>query len=364
MTSDQADDPIDNVVDATDPTLARPQVPRVVIGIAAAAAVGAVVILGISRAADHAELRSTLRRADWAWLAGCAAGQLLVFGGYAGAIRSAVQRDEGPVISFASAVRVAVAGFALTQLVAAGGVAGLAFSYWVLRRLGLDRRHAAIRLIGLNAAVYLVFAVIGWAAALAVLGGSAGPLAMTIPWLMLVPAVVVAARWFTAPGRVARWTTPSGAWLRRGLATGVAAAAWVREGVGTAAGRQLAGRAALYWAGDVISLGAALAAFGAVPTVDRLLLAYCTGYLAQLVPVPFIATGGVDAATTFALVAVGVPIEVALLGVTAHRVFAFWIPIGPGLIAAGRLSRPAYWRDEVSRARRPARRVATRARPR
>ena len=41
-----------------------------------------------------------------------------------------------------------------------------------------------------------------------------------------------------------------------------------------------------------------------------------------------------DAATTFTLAAVGVPIEVALLGVVAHRVFAFWLPVIPGLWSA------------------------------
>jgi uncharacterized membrane protein YbhN (UPF0104 family) len=58
--------------------------------------------------------------------------------------------------------------------------------------------------------------------------------------------------------------------------------------------------------------------------------------LAQALPIPFVATGGVDAATTFTLTAVGVPVEVALLGVVAHRVFAFWLPIGPGLWSAAR----------------------------
>jgi uncharacterized membrane protein YbhN (UPF0104 family) len=41
-----------------------------------------------------------------------------------------------------------------------------------------------------------------------------------------------------------------------------------------------------------------------------------------------------DAATTFALTAVGVPLEVALVAVVAHRVFAFWIPLVPGLVCA------------------------------
>lgn len=54
-------------------------------------------------------------------------------------------------------------------------------------------------------------------------------------------------------------------------------------------------------------------------------------------PVPFIATGGTDAATTFALTAVGVPLQVALLGVASNRVFSFWLPVWPGFALAALL---------------------------
>jgi len=36
---------------------------------------------------------------------------------------------------------------------------------------------------------------------------------------------------------------------------------------------------------------------------------------------------------------VSVPVEVALLGVVAHRVFALWLPIGPGLLFAAQFAR-------------------------
>ena len=92
------------------------------------------------------------------------------------------------------------------------------------------------------------------------------------------------------------------------------------------------GWVALYWAGDVASLWGALHAFGEAPPIAAVVLAYCIGYLAQAVPIPFIATGGMDAATTFALQMIGVPLEVALVAVVAHRVFAFWMPLIPGLV--------------------------------
>jgi len=107
--------------------------------------------------------------------------------------------------------------------------------------------------------------------------------------------------------------------------------------------------AACYWAGDAISLWAALHAFGARPALAGLVLAYATGYLAQMVPIPFIATGSMDAATTFTLHAAGVPLELALAGVVAHRVFAFWIPLGPALAAAVTLSSAGRSLESLSR---------------
>jgi uncharacterized membrane protein YbhN (UPF0104 family) len=73
--------------------------------------------------------------------------------------------------------------------------------------------------------------------------------------------------------------------------------------------------------------------------VAALVVAYTSGYLVQSLPIPLIATGGVDAATTFLLHATGMPLEIALVGVLAHRVFAFWLPVIPGTMLALTLPR-------------------------
>ena len=70
--------------------------------------------------------------------------------------------------------------------------------------------------------------------------------------------------------------------------------------------------------------------FGAHPALSALGVAYATGYLVQSLPIPFIATGGVDAATTFLLRSFGVPLDIGLAAVVTHRVFAFWLPVVPG----------------------------------
>jgi uncharacterized membrane protein YbhN (UPF0104 family) len=310
---------------------------HVLIGSVAALAVGAVLIATIGRVAGFARLTDTLRDGDTKWLAVCVLGQLVVFAGYAGAFQTATAFEHGPHVPLALAGRVSLAGFAFTQLIAAGGAAGLGFMYWVLRQLGLSKRDSAVRLVGLNTAVYLVFGVIGFSAAVLALVLSDAPLGLTLPWIAGVPIVLAAAVWFTQPPHVARRAAADGGVFRRAFGVGVAAAWWVRRIVRAREGRPMLASTTCYWVGDMASLWAALHAFGHVSIV-ALPVAYTTGYLAQSVPIPLIATGGMDAATTYALHAVGVPLEVALVSVVAHRIFAFWLPIIPGLVFAATLA--------------------------
>jgi len=327
---------------------------RVLLGLLVALVIGFVLIFGIGRLAGFENLTETLREGDKWWLAICAVGQFVVFAGYAGALRRAIAFEGGPRIETGLSLRVVLASFALSQLFAAGGVAGLAVTYWALRRVGMERRPAAVRLIGLSTAVYLVFGLIGWGAALLALVLARAPLGMTLPWLIGIPLVLLAARWFTERGRVERWAAPSGGFLRRALSTGVSAAWWVRRAAEDRDdGRPVLKWAFWYWAGDIASLWAALHAFGAEPGIVAITLVYATGYLAQSIPIPFVATGGMDAATTFTLTVIGVPLEIALVAVIAHRVFAFWIPVLPGLVLAALLPRTGHALESAAAADEP-----------
>ena len=327
---------------------------QVALAVGGAVIVTTVLVVAIGRLAGFTELGDTLSGATWGWLGLCAVGQVGVFVGYAGAFRSSVAgsgdlfgepgdkkpAERGPRVGFWYSLKVALAGFGLTQLVAAGGAAGMAFTFWVLCRLGLSKKNAMVQLITLNTAVYFVFGVLGWLGALVGLVDTAVPTAMSVGWLAGFATVIALALWFTQPQRQASLTvTDDAPRLRRALAVGVSAAARVRHFTHTADGHRLLAWALLYWIGDLVSLWAALRAFGVTVSPAAIVGAYVTGYLAQSVPIPLIATGGVDAATTFTLTAVGVPIEVALLGVVAHRVFAFWLPVIPGVWSATALVR-------------------------
>ena len=341
---------------------------QVILTVGVAVVVTTVLVLSIGRLAGFTKLGDRLSGATWGWLGLCALGQIGVFIGYAGAFRTSVAGSgdlfgepgdsgsnstdsytavggdlanrRGPRVGVWYSLKVALAGFGLTQLVAAGGAAGMAFTFWVIRQLGFSKKNAMVQLITLNTAVYFVFGGIGWLGALVGLGDPAVPRAMAVSWLAGFAAVIALALWFTQPERAAALASAEDApRLRRALDVGVSAAARVRGFTHTADGRRLLAWSLLYWAGDLVSLWAALRAFGVTVSATALVGAYVTGYLAQSVPIPLIATGGVDAATTFTLTAVGVPIEVALLGVVAHRVFAFWLPVIPGLWSATALVR-------------------------
>ena len=314
---------------------------QVALAVGGAVIVTTVLVAAIGRLAGFTELGDTLSGASWGWLGLCAVGQIGVFVGYAGAFRSSVadsptdrgRSGEQPGVWYS--LKVALAGFGLTQLVAAGGAAGMAFTFWVLRRLGFSKQNAMVELIALNTAVYFVFGILGFLGGLAGILDASVPLGMALSWVAGFLVIVALALGFTQRSRGAGTGEYGGPGrLRRALTVGVSAAARVRRATRTADGHRLLAWSLLYWIGDLVSLWAALRAFGVTVSPAAIVAAYTCGYLAQSVPIPLIATGGVDAATTFTLAAVGVPIEVALLGVVGHRIFAFWLPVIPGVWAA------------------------------
>jgi uncharacterized membrane protein YbhN (UPF0104 family) len=192
-----------------------------------------------------------------------------------------------------------------------------------------------VRVLGLNTLVYLVFGVGAWTAALLAALGVFGeaPLALTLPWLLVVPFCLLAARYVTDPARGAPRDPTKGSLPRRSLAYAISGAAWVREMAPSSPGRSSLVASAVYWAGDIVCLWAALQSVGVSLPLSEVVLAYATGYVAMILPLPLAGVGGVDAAMTFALTAVGVSLAPALVGVAVYRLFGFWVPTIPALAA-------------------------------
>jgi hypothetical protein len=150
---------------------------------------------------------------------------------------------------------------------------------------------------------------------------------------VIIAVVVTAQRIRPGEGPVRRVLAPLGKGVRD-------ARRLVRSGNPGLAG------AAMWWGFDIAVLGACFAAFGDVPPVAVLVVAYFTGTLANTLPLPG-GIGGVEGGMVGAFVAFGVDAEVALLAVIAYRGFAFWLPIVPGVVSYLTLRRTvASWAAE------------------
>src|SRR4051794_4419573 len=320
---------------------------RAAFGLVVALLVAAGVLALLGHIGGFHDLRERLASADEKWLVVCFVAQLVVFAGYALSYQAAIEFEGGPRVPYPLSYRVVITTFTATQVVTAGGAAGVALTYWSMHRVGFRAREGAVRAIGLNTLVYLVFGAIGWFGALVCLVFAKAPLGMTVPWVIAYPLILMLAGWFTAPGRVERWTSEEGGRLRRSLGVGISAAYFVLRY--TRSGPLPIGvvGAAMYWIADIVSLAGGLLVFGIHPGIAALVLAYATGYLAQLIPIPFLGTGGVDASTAACLSLVGLPLNAALLGVLAHRLFAFWLPIIPGVVLTATLPATGRALDKV-----------------
>ncbi len=310
--------------------------------------VGVVALIG--KAAGYARLLDELEHADKDWLAVGFAAEAAAYVGYTFLLRGVFRWGGGPDLGFQLSARVVFGSLGATQLIASAGAGGLAVTYWALRRAGFPRAESLARMIGGNTIAWLVLGSAAWIAALLttlhVLGVS--PLAMALPWLLAIPSCVVAARYVTAPGRVERLTRPGGNWARKAFAVAIAGTAFVRHVAGSPPGPRILGAAGGYWLGDAACLWAGLRSFGIHLPVAQLVLAYATGYLATVLPLPLSGAGGFDAAMTYALVAVGVPLAPALLGVVAYRLFAFWLLTIPAGIALALLPRTGRELERVA----------------
>ena len=313
--------------------------------VALALGVAALLVLGvgllIARAAGFAEVRDAISRADSRWFLICFAAQVVALAGYAGLVREAFRWDGGPEAGPGLSAHVMFASIGATRVFAAGGAGAIAVAYWCFRRARFSQQEALVRVLGFNMLFYVVFGVAAWIAALLCLLGVWGDarLTVTLPWLILVPFCFAVALFATQPGRVERLAASGGSVVRRALSYVVSATAWVRELLPRRAGRRSLVSSLGYWTGSIVCLWAALNSVGQSLPLPELVLAFATGHAAMILPLPLGGVGGVDAAMTYALTLVGVPLAPALVGVAVYRLFAFWMPTIPGLVALALLPR-------------------------
>jgi uncharacterized membrane protein YbhN (UPF0104 family) len=308
----------------------------------------AAAIFLIGELANFGKMTKALRRADGRWFLVCLAGELAAYVGYIAAYRDVARADGGPKLPLWTVTRVVVVGFG--AYVAGSSAGTLGVDYWALQKAGDEPHRALRRVLALNTLQWAVLALAAMLAAIGALAGAAqAPLSMELAWLVVLPACVAGALWFTAPRRVERFAARPverggrvARVLRSAFADAIGGVVMVRHLVARP-GRYpfaLAGFP-LFWAGDIVGMWAALRAFDVRVGVLPLVLAYTTAYAVTSLPLPAGGAGGVEAGLAFSLEAVGVPLASALLATLVYRFFTLWLPIALALVAIPQVKRLA-----------------------
>jgi uncharacterized membrane protein YbhN (UPF0104 family) len=280
-------------------------------------------VAGIGQITSFHHMTRALHRADGRWFPVCLGGELLAYAGYVAAYRDVARVDGGPAFSLWTTTRVVAIGFGAYALGTSAGSLGL--DYWALHRAGEPPRVALRRVLALNSIEWMILGIYACVSAVAIAAGAgSAPFPMVIAWLVVVPACILAAIWVSSPRRSDRLTSLAGEpvrltrdrrtwgpWLWHG------GRAVLSDSIGgVVIVRHLLARVrvhfggvfgfAVFWAGDITTLYAALRAFGIHPPVPALVLAYCSAYVVTMLPLPAGGSGGIEAGLAFSLNAVGI----------------------------------------------------------
>lgn len=295
------------------------------------------------------DVRSGIVKASPGWLALAVGIQVLSCLAYVVAFRAAFCSRMGWWMSY----RIGMSSLGAASLLPVGGVGGLAFGAWALRRGGLEVERIARRTV----AFFLVTSAVNVAAVVVVaLALAVGVLPGTDRLVLIVGPLVLAAvglAFTVGGGRVAAVLVPR--WSPEHRAKPLRAAARVLDAIGDGVAeavcllrsgdpRLLAG-AIGYLVFDLVVFWACFEAFGPAPALGGLLLAYLFGQLGAIIPVPG-GIGGVDAGLVGALVLYGTPLATAAVGVLAYRAVLLAVPATLGATAFVALQRKL--RDETA----------------
>ena len=285
---------------------------------------------------------SALRGNPW-WLAAAAVLEAGSYAGYVILFRGIFVVPGSP-LGWRASYQITMAGVAATRIFATAGAGGIALTAWALSHSGMGRRELVRGLTTFYVALYSVFMV---ALVIGGVGLRSGILSGPAPFgLTVVPARLRgvrdrgrahhrAAAPRPRPARAAATRRPHAG--RRWASALAAAAATVAEGVRGAIGLLRSRNPALlgavaWWGFDIAVLWACFHAFGEPPPIAVIVMAYFTGMLGNLLPLPG-GVGGVEGGMIAAFLAFDVTGGLAVVAVLTYRAFAFWLPTVPGLLA-------------------------------
>jgi uncharacterized membrane protein YbhN (UPF0104 family) len=271
--------------------------------------------------------------ADPRWVIAGIALEIASFAGYVALFWHVAGRST-PRIGLRASYEVALASTAATRLLPTAGAGGAALTFWSLKRAGNDSRDATRTLLTFLVVLYAVFlgsiVVAGTLLATGVVPSGVSLELSAVPAALAAAAIALALFLAARHDRVER--PAKGKMATASYALGGA----VRDAVAVVRRphARLLGAPA-WWGFDMLVIWATFSAFGTPPSPVVLVLGYFLGQVANTLPLPGAASGGMVGA----FLAFGMPAEVVLPAVLAYRAIAIWTPVPAGAAAIAGLRR-------------------------
>jgi uncharacterized membrane protein YbhN (UPF0104 family) len=299
---------------------------RVAFFVVAAAVLTLGAFTGLSWWAGFVRVYHRFVHVHWYWILVALAAELVAYVGYIVAYREVARAEDGTELPLRSTAAMVSTGFGV--FVASGG---FALDEALLHDAGVPRREARSRVLGLGALEYVVLAPAAMGAAIYIALQSRPDIdpSLTFPWIVGVPfgfLVVTAMMLNRRRVRLPRWIGKHVSHAAEAL--NLIKAMAIRP---FPCGLAFVG-IALYWAGDIACLWAALHVFfQEPPPLAQLVLGYATGYALSRRTLPLGGAGVVELLLPISLVLVGIALAPAIVAVVVYRFMNLWLPMIPAL---------------------------------
>lgn len=284
-------------------------------------------VAGLAYLAGFSRVRAALGQFNPVWLAALAGALGISFVGYYYAYQGVFTVEDGPSLTGRQRWAVVTAGFGGFFAHGAGKL-----DQYALEAAGADNEEATARISALTGLEYGVLALGGTATAIAALASGLNiPSDFTVPWAAIPVPGFLAAFWFAEryrdrfrgqPG----WRSALGTFLRsvhliRELFTRPLRWGWAALGM------------ALFWATDSFAMWAGLAMFGFTMNGAALFVGFATGMVFTRRTGPLAGAGVLTLVLPVTIWYCGAPFAVAVIGVFAYRLLAFWLPMPVSMAA-------------------------------
>jgi len=282
---------------------------------------------GLAAVAGFHHVRHVMGHVVWAWLPALCAALGVSFAGYYYAYRAIVAVGGRQRLSREQLLAVAAAGF--------GGVLannGGNLDHYALQAAGADEAEAKLRVAALGGLEYGGMAIGGCVAAVVVLvaGGNVPP-DVTIPWALLPLPGFLAGFWLAE--RYQHLPVDAPAWRGR-IGRLLAAIRLIRHLFAHPLRWGWAWASmTVFWVADAFAVWAGLALFGYRMNGPALFVGVATGWVFTRRIGPLAGAGVLMAVLPVTIWYCGAPFAIAVAGVFAYRVLAFWLPLPVSLAA-------------------------------